>query len=436
MSSRSSAPSAVARLSSGLFSAFAAVPSLAAAQGPAPGFAIPDLPQPGGVVLELASGDLVNYDGQFVRHFDPAGVELSVLADLGGPNFGGIFELDPSETFLIVGESSQGDVWRVELDGSGFTFLNNVFFNFDAEFAPDGRLYVSAATGGFFTGNDILRLDTVSGAIQSVAQVSGPSGPLTFDSAGNLYYATQSDSFPAPPGATDLLIFLAASLDVGLPLDENDAFPIGVGFDGASTLACDRTTDAIYLAETNSGTGLGRILQVVGGPDTSVVLMDAPAFHGVTIESFRSGTGPMVYAPYQPLGGGRLTYRQSDFSTFDGRRALLPARPTLGFSGPGTAGVGAVHVITAGFEPLDLVFYAFGPTSQVGAELALPGAVPLFVGLGLGTLQFWPTPVTVDGNGDATLPLFHPGGLHGLVSFQALGVRGSNVLGTSPVANF
>lgn len=428
--------SLIPRLSFCLATALGAValPAPAAAQETlAPGWQSALAVDPGGAVRELTDGRLVTFDGRFVDLWAPDGTHLALLADLGATNFVGAFAVAPSDDFAVVGESTNGDVFRVELDGSGATLLANLFFNYDAAFAPSGDLYVSAATGGFGTGNDVVRVDPATGATTTILHVEGPSGPIAFDALGNLFYATQSNDFPAPAGATDVLLFQAA--DIAAPtsaLSEADGFLYAGGFDGASSMVCDRATSRVYLAETNFSNGVNRVRQALGSAAQSPILAEGQPFEWISVAQFLAGSGPALFSAFQPEGGGRLVYGRTDFASLDERRTLTPARASLTVGGPGVGGAGNFSLELAGLDPDGSLLLVWGPTALVGPELAVGVLPPLFTGLDLGTLELFPFQFGVDGAGAASITLYNPGGLEGLLTFQGLLLDGTgSAAGTS-----
>lgn len=411
-------------------------PTALAQETVAPGYSTAAGQNPGGAIRELSDGRFLSFDGQFVDLFLADGTLAANLADLGNANFSGAFVIDPTETFAIVGESSNGDMFRVEIDGTGHTFLSNLVFNYDAKFSPAGELYVSAATGGFGTGNDVIRVDTTTGAQTQILDVAGPSGPIAFDSLGNLYYATVSGDFPSPPASTDVLLFPAGSIAApAVPLQESDGFVFAAGFDGATTMVADRSTDRIYLGESNFGNGVNRLRLLAGSVAASPILVEGQPFEWLTVSQFMPGSGPADFAPFQPTGGGRLIYGRTDFATFNERRILEPARTTLAVSGAGTAGVGAFDLDFTGADPSGSILLVWGATSLVGPEIAFGSTPPLFTGLDLGTLAVLPFQLGVDGAGDTSLGLFNPGGLEGQLTFQGLVLNsGGAALATSTMA--
>ena len=404
---------------------------------PLVGFQIQDVAYPGGGLMRtLHNWDAIGFYGQTVTRYDSAGNVLQVLHTFPTSNFTGALAVDPTESFAIVGESSFGDVFRVDLSAGGAVFLTNLLYNYDAAFAPDGSVYLSAATGGFGTDNDLVRLDPLTGATTYVAHVLGASGQLSVDNAGNVFYATVSDSFPAPSGSTDVLIFTASALagaDCNVPggcLDESDAIPFAFGFDGASDLTYDPQTGAVYMAENNFFSGLSRVWKVQSGSATSalpfVIESNGNWTGGLEV---LGATGPALLQAYQPTSSARLSYTSSG-----ARREVTARRPEVQLSGPGTSGAGLVTVDVAAAEPGGFALLFYGPTSMVaGSESVLPiaNAAPLFSAMDLGTLKFGAL-LLLDGAGAASTSFNNPG-LFGVVSIQGmvLDVNATQFLGTT-----
>lgn len=421
----------VPALASGLLSF--GIPTTALAQtGPTSGWGTTTLINPIGSSLELSDGRLLTFDGQLVELLDATGSSSTPLFDFGQFVFGGAFVLAPDESYAVVGESSAGDVFRVELDGSGATLLTTLPFNFDAAFDPGGELYVSAAVNGFGTPNELLQVDPVLGGAVTVGVFDGPSGPIDFDAQGNLYYATQSPIFPAPAGSTDVLLFTSAQLAGGVVLGLTDGLGFGTGFDGGIDLEIDRSTGAVFLAEVNFGSGLNQIRRVVGGAGSSPVLYSGPLFESISLEGYFDLGGLQIFAPYQPAGAGRLVFSRTDFVSVDERAELAPERPNLDLSGPGATGIGTLTIDLDGLEPGQPCLMFFAPGGAT-ADVVLPGALPLFVNLDLASAATFPFPFGADANGEASVPLFNPG--VGSVTFQGLVYRidmgATQLLGTT-----
>lgn len=353
---------------------------------PARGFASSPLPFPGlgGFVppasATLSNGDVLTWDGSTVTRYDAAGNPLATLATFTPPVFQSVLAVAPDESYCIVGESSFGELRRVDLVSGGSAFVAFVFQSYDAVFDGPDSLLVSALPGGFT--NEVGRVDVLAGTVTPVAQVPGPSGPLVLSPGGDLYLGTVANGFPAPPGSSTILRFDAADLALGTLLTELDASLVASGLDGVTDLALDPATGELYVADNNYGLASNRLLRV--DPASGAV---EPLFTGAVVPGgprtisnleFLPGPGPQAFLAYQPEGGGRLRFQTTDFFSAFEREDLQPDRPSLAYDG-------ALGRLTLDGGPsLGLALVLGCPAASFGAELplALPGATaPLFVGL-------------------------------------------------------
>ncbi|MHC4375677.1 MAG: hypothetical protein ACYS26_03660 [Planctomycetota bacterium] len=366
----------------------------------------------------LSDGRIVSFDGQIVNLVSADGVTTTQLHDFGTFSFSGILVPSLDETFAIVGESSNGDVFIVDLVAGGATFLANIPFNFSAVWEDANNLVISAGAPTF-TDNNVIRLDVTTGTQTLLAMVPGPSGPIGIDSLGNVYLALIPSGFPAPPAMTDIVVFPAPALTGSPLLSEFDGQPVGLGFDGASSLIVD-DLGLVYLCENNFGAGTNRIWAVNGSAVNSELLYEGPSGDWVTFDRFDAGTGPGIFAGYQPAISGRILCERTDFGTFDERFDLTPQRPemTAVTSVVGT-GVGFTLDVTDG-RPNSPVILAYAATPAPGTPeiAAIPSALPLLTAFDLNTLQVFPFPLLLDGNGEFSVS-FATGSITG-ISFQGL----------------
>lgn len=421
----------------GLAPVFVSAPS--AQDDPAPGFELSALPYPGGMVTAtLANGDVLSWDGVKVLRSAPSGALLKTLATFAVPVYPSFVAVAPGESYAVIGESSLGDLFRVNIAAGGATLLTNLFFNFDAKFEPGGQLVVSAATHGWSTGNDLVRVDPASGAETPLVHVEGPSGPLAFDPAGNLFYATQSPLFPAPPGSTDVLVWPAPLLDGSAVRTEDDAFLLGFDFDGGSSLVYDGEVKALYMADSNIGTGTSRIVRVNGSLSSSQVVLTGTGGLWYSNLELVTAPGGAIFGAYQPTEGGTLRVNATDFAGFAERSQLRPARPTLALSGPGLSGPGPFTVALGGGPPQGHLVLAFATQDHALASeipLLLGGVAPIFLGLDLAHAFLVPGSYPLDAQGAAAPGFTNPGGLEGLLALQGLVLDPSLFpLGTTAVA--
>ena len=128
---------------------------------PEPGVRTADLLDVGdGAYASLSDGGYVSFDGLAFERYDAAGGLVQTYGTVPSPVFPSFVVVDASETAAYVGESSNGDVFTIDLVVGDVTALSNISFNYNMAFdATPGLAYVSAALGGFGTGNSVLRLD-------------------------------------------------------------------------------------------------------------------------------------------------------------------------------------------------------------------------------------------------------------------------------------
>ncbi len=408
------------------------------AQTAGPGMKLSLAPSFGGSLRMLSNGEWLRWSGASLDRLDANGAVVQNYATFSPSVFTGALALAPDESFAIVGESSNGAMYRLDLPNGPLVPLANLPFNFDAAISAQGDVIVSATAFTFFF-NELVELDPSTGQLTFLGTIPGPSGPVAFDPAGNLYYATQVNTFPAPLGFTDVLLWLAPTVQAGT-LSVGNAIFFETGLDGGSSLAVDPTTNRLYLAESNFSFGyVSKIREVTQFGLPNPVLFEGPPGAFVGFSQLIAGTGPGVFAPFQPDASARLRIAWNDFAGNSGARFLGPKRPTAQFSGPGTSGVGPASFEVAGGPPGGFGFVLIGPTTLVGTtEIAVlnPVGLPLLTPLNPGTIVLLPGATALDSAGAFNLGFFNPGTLNGLVSAQALFFDGGlYAVGTSTLAN-
>lgn len=406
----------------------------------ASGFFLESLPYPSqGLTATLEDGSILGFDGTTLEHFDSNGLQLATLATLPAPVFGSFLKLSPDLAFAVLGESSQGNLYRIELDGSGYSLIGSLAFNYDASFESPSSLIVSAATAGFGLGNDLVRVDLPSGATQFLAHLAGASGPLVVDLAGNLYYGTTSAAFPAPAGSSEILRFDAALLDGSMLLDESHASVISAGFDNATALAFDALHGDLFLAEVNGNLNVNQIRRVGASPSLSPVLLSGTPGEFLSNLEFHEGDGQSKMRAFQEFRGGQLFYSTTDFFSSFERRRITPQRAELVLSGPGTQGLGQVDLNITGAQPNGSVLLFYGPAAQViNPEYAVNLQAldfPLLFGVNPTGVRVVAGMLVLDSNGAGQLSLHNPSGQTGIFAVQGLhgsnpGFRGTTYLAT------
>lgn len=408
------------------------------ANTPEAGWQLSTSPNPvfGAATATLSNGDIITYDGLSVDRWSSAGGFLGNVATFPVFGFASFVVVRPTGSEVIVGESSQNGIYRVPLSGTGPVLVTTVVFNHSAAFENNSQLIVSAATGGFGTGNDILRVNVNTGLTTQIADVAGPSGPVAIGPLGTLYYATQDPNFPSAPGSTDVLSWTSAQTHSGVILDESDAQVVGAGFDGGSSLAVDPVSGAVYLAESSFGQAQYRLLQVGPTQASSAVVASSPDW--ISNLDIVTGPGAGSFEAFQPEDGVNLKYNTTDFSVFDNTVLVRPKRPTLIATGPGTIGAGEFTLEIDGGLPNGAVLLLFQNQSTL---LPTETSYPFFPFLlhstfVPGQIRRVPFLIPVDGSGHGEVTFFNPGNLNGLNAFQAWVTKASGAaFGATPVVS-
>ena len=375
-------------------------------------------PAPWSTYVTLGDGTRVHFDGSSVSHHSADGAFLNTLHVFPNFVFYGAIAADPSGDSVLVCESSNGDCYRVELDGTGATLLANLPYNYSAAYAAPGVVFVSAAVCGWSCGNDIIRIDTQTGSTSTIAQVSGPSGPIAFDSAGNLYYGPALDAFPAPAGAGALWRFDSASLGPTTPLGDADATVLCTGIDPVSSIAIDPVLGDIVVS-TNLYDGSFAVIEdsllllKSDGTPKGMIASSAGAYRS-HVELRQTG-GLGHFRAYQPLGVSLTSMTSDTIHTID------PARPTalITHSG-GNSYALEVH----GAEPNGALLVTYGNSAfHEGFETSYILAFDFLfhTGMPLNRIrrvgQFY---MPCDATGSAHFPFWDSGALSGTVVFQGV----------------
>ena len=262
----------------------------------------------------LPDGRFVVSDSEDVFILDEEGTGTAVAHFEMEGLFGSFVKVAPDGQTVYVGESSVGTISGFDLNGGGIQAIGpgteavvaEVPVNYDLEFDPGGRAFVSAATPDTWLPNRLLFLDTESGETHLVAVVQGYSGPLAFDGEGNLFYCT-STCYP-PEAVESVIIFRKDQIDgaiVGNHLTNADAETYVSGIYGFSDMVFD--TDGDLFGVTGSG-AVVELSEEEGNVFTHALASVSP--HGATAVRFLAGT--RAFEPYYQ-DGGTLTFLESDF---------------------------------------------------------------------------------------------------------------------------
>jgi hypothetical protein len=266
----------------------------------------------------LPDGRLIISDSEDVFILDEQGTK-AVVAHFEEPGlFASFVKASPDGMTLYVGESSIGTISRVDL-GAGESqqigpgtqnVVATVQLNYDLEFDPQGRAFVSAATPGTWQPNRLLLLNLQTGETDLIATLQGNSGPLAFDAAGNLFYST-STLYPPQP-AESVIFFSPSQIDKAIGeghLTEADATTYASGIFGFSDMEFDGDGDLFGVTSSGMVFELSRQEGTVVARSFATVSPDA--FGATVVRFFR---GARDFEPYHE-NGGILTFLESDFGT-------------------------------------------------------------------------------------------------------------------------
>lgn len=301
------------------------------------------------IATPLANGGHATFDGQSIVVHDATGAVVQTTLILPTFTFPSFLGLQPDGVTLLLGESTNGNIYEYALPSGPLTLLANAAFNYDACVSPDGAFaVVSAATCGFGCGNTLLKVDLATGTSSVLGVVSGPSGPVAFDLNGDLYYGLQSPLFPAPPGSFSLVRWSATLLVSGAFLSDANAQIVVPALDGCADVVVDpRSRDLVVVEAVFGGTSTVR-LHRGDGLLKAILASSTDYLGGVGIANTTSGQG--AFQPWAPTGS-RYTYSATDFVA-SRLVVLAPVRPQLSAAGPGLSGPGQVNFSIAGGAPL------------------------------------------------------------------------------------
>lgn len=367
----------------------------------------------------LASGDRVTFDGSVVALETDAGSPIGTLYVLPSSVFGSFLLVDPSQSYVLLGESSHGIIYRIDLHGAGGAPLTQLDFNYDAVFEDAQHVIVSAATVCFGCGNQIYRVDVSSGIATQIADVLGFSGPLDVASNGDLYYCTQDPNFPPAPGSSSIVRWTSAQTHAGQVLTDTDATVFVGNLDGGASMRFEHVFHHLFLCETPFSSA-DKILEF----DTAGNRVDEIVTTTNTLSSleFLYGGGAGSFQAFQPAGV-TLKYRSSDYSL--GTSDILTVRPrraVASTSGPGLTGPGNVTFLVTGAYPGASYFILAGPAAsyvpvETGYDLH---SYLFFTGIPFNQIRRTGINVTTDASGTGSFTYFNPGTLQGTRVLQAL----------------
>jgi hypothetical protein len=351
----------------------------------------------------------------------------TVLHKLPKTHIMGLVAIPAGSHEIFFTDFNNGDFFRRHVLTGKQVVIKGVVNTFDVAVTRKGEVLVVAnpkwpargATSG------IWLMDTAQGKHREVIQLAGPSGPLVLDAQGNLLYALQPSTFPAPKGSVKVIRFpqslVQKAIQGGKPLTISQATVVLNALDGALDLAFD-DRQRLYISDPQSG-GLRRTLP-------ATMTLDGRAFMQVSrlatlwlqFVERRAAT----FDGFQPGDGGELYVATTDWQTtaevwqIQAVRPVLSSDPTVRIpKGPmqlslrGAPGKAAAWLVLSASPPRAAeiaLFYDLGVPGWVGLDLQKPHVVLL---------------AATDATGSYQLKLQNPGGTGFRVHLQALAVAGT-----------
>jgi hypothetical protein len=388
------------------------------------------LPAGAGQALTTSNG-VVYFDGFDLSYAIPNSTPQTLLA-FPALTFGS-FTIPVGATKVLFGESSNGGIWSVPLNGQPPLQIANVPLNYDAVMLDDDRALISAKTGGFAAAdNDLIFVDLVTGQTQLLAQFPGASGPLAIDDADNVYYATAPSAFPAPAGTVSVLRLTNATINNALATNQvlgvANAEVIIVGLDAAGDIAFDDDGDLFFvdwysnlIGEINDATGNAASL--------APTLFDygGLGLYGSVLQFVKETASPSVLEPFQPPSGRFLIY-ETDYSSVSQVRSVTAQRAEMTSSVANPIPSGNFTLSTNHGPRNGIGVLAFATAAPAGpVTTLLPGfEQPLHLDSTLGGAPVL-VPVTFDATGQTAWTINNPGfsfGLSATAQTVALSVNG------------
>jgi hypothetical protein len=409
-------------------------PVLGAGQLEVEGYQAPDLPVAGqGAFLGgfdvMANGHYVLFDGTDVIEVDPVtGQTLGTLFTPPSGVFGSFVRVAPDGQSLYFGESTNGVIYKIPAAGGSGTPVTTLAFNYDMEFDPSGRAFVSAASGAFDE-NFVHLLDLASGQTDVIVHIPSFSGPIIFDPQGNLYVGQPDDQFPPRPDRARVLLYTKAQVDSAIgptELGEGDGQNYVDQLQAINDMDFDGEGD-LFLSDAFNGF----LIEVKKTSGQHTTFLDGQSASIYTYVRYRPGTQGL-FEPFQPPAAGSMLAIEFPFS--GGQNdvvALQPRRPDATTSPSGHIPPGP-FTFAIEHAPANGAGVLLVADQTAGSELPIVvNGIPLFIGIDLATFRLLLT-VPFDGNGTLTVNTQNPG--LGGVTLAVQAVAGHNLgqlLGTS-----
>jgi hypothetical protein len=212
------------------------------------------------------NGDFIVLEDQNLYEVTPAGSFVRDLYTYPSFVYGSFVRVDAARGRVYFGESSNGWISSVGLDGSNPTDAAKVPLNYDFALNDLGQAFVVAGPAVYLLG---------AGGPDQIVSASGASGPLAFDADGNLYYGTASSVW-GEIGGQAIVRWTASQVAAAVgpgALTIADGEKLLDDIDGPSGFAFDPS--GLYF--TSSVQYPGQVVRYAGGAASVVTAADPAA---------------------------------------------------------------------------------------------------------------------------------------------------------------
>ena len=212
------------------------------------------------------NGDLIVLEDQALNEITPGGSFVRNLYTFESFVYGSFVRVDAAAGKVFFGESSNGWIRSVGLDGSSPTDVARVPLTYDFALNGLGQAFVVAGPATYLLG---------AGGPDQIVSASGASGPLGFDADGALYCGTASSVW-GEIGGQAIVRWTAAQVAGAVGptvLTVADGVKLLDDIDGPSGFALDPS--GLYF--TSSVQYPGQVLRYAGGAASVVTTADPAA---------------------------------------------------------------------------------------------------------------------------------------------------------------
>ncbi len=362
----------------------------------------------------------------------------TLLVSLPYAHATGMIAIPPGSLELFFTNFNTGDFFRHHLLTNKQVKVKGVANSFDVAVTQQGDVLVVANPKWPASGaaSGVWLMDLNQGNHREVIQLSGPSGPIVFDAMGNLLYAVQPSSFPAPKGSVRLVRFSQTLVRQAItgtkPVTLSQAAVVMTGLDGALDLAFD-DRQRLYISDPQNG-GLVRTLPSSMTPDKAFLKPSKLTTLGLQFVERR----PATFDGFQPEDGGALYLATTDWVNVTGVWQIRASRPLLSSKPEVRIPKGDLQIRLDKAPAHAIVWLVLSASPPLANETALfyEAGVPGWVGLDLLRPH-----LVLGGSSDAAgsyhLNLRNPGGASLQLYLQAMAAAGTRPLplqvGTSNV---